>query len=141
MFGVELDDPPDVIHHKVDNGLRSAGASDEVVSLCSVAVERVIAAKVLHEAAKEYSAEEIREDLFNNVYPAWLATAAAGPRVLVLDDLQWADPASIDLVIHLFKMVEEVPTCSSAPSGPSGKRRPGASSRWPSWTIRTATTS
>jgi predicted ATPase len=27
----------------------------------------------------------------------------------VLDDLQWADPASIDLLIHLFKMVEEVP--------------------------------
>ncbi len=109
MFGIELDDSPDIIHHKVDNGLRSTGAPDEVVSLCSVAVERVIAAKVLHEAAQDYSAEAIRQDLYDNVYPAWLASAKAGPRVLVLDDLQWADPASIDLVIHLFKMVEEVP--------------------------------
>ena len=109
MFGIELDDPPDVVHHKVDNGLRSTGAPEEVVSLCSVAVERVIAAKVLHEAAQDYSAEAIRQDLYDNVYPAWLASAKAGPRVLVLDDLQWADPASIDLLIHLFKMVEEVP--------------------------------
>ncbi len=108
MFGIELDDAPDVIHHKVDNGLRSSGASDEVVSLCSVALERVIAAKVLHEA-REYSAETIRKDIFDVIYPAWLASTAMGPRVLVLDDLQWADQASIDLIIHLFKMVEERP--------------------------------
>ncbi len=136
MFGIELDDPPDVVHHKVDNGLRATGATDEVVSLCSVAVERVIAAKVLHEAAKDYSAEEIREDLYNNVYPAWLAAAAAGPRVLVLDDLQWADPASIDLVIHLFKMVEEVPIlflCAFRPErqAPSWRIKQVAESDYP----------
>ena len=108
MFGIELDDPPDIIHHKVDNGLRSGGSPDEVVSLCSVAIERVIAAKVLHEA-RDYSAEVVRKDIFDTVYPAWMASARAGPRVLVLDDLQWADPGSIDLVIHLFKLVEEAP--------------------------------
>ncbi len=96
----------------------------------------MIAAKVLHEAAKEYSAEGIREDLFNNVYPAWLATAAAGPRVLVLDDLQWADPASIDLVIHLFKMVEEVPIlflCAFRPErqAPSWRIKQVAESDYP----------
>ena len=26
MFGIELDDPPDVVHHKVDNGLRCRGS-------------------------------------------------------------------------------------------------------------------
>ena len=49
------------------------------------------------------------EDIFETIYPAWLASVKAGPRVLVLDDLQWADSASIDLIAHLFKLVEEVP--------------------------------
>ena len=136
MFGIELDDPPEVVHHKVDNGLRATGAGDEVVSLCSVAVERVIAAKVLHEAAEDYSAEALRQDLFDNVYPAWLASAKEGPRVLVLDDLQWADPASIDLVIHLFKMVEEVPIlflCAFRPErqAPSWRIKQAAESDYP----------
>jgi class 3 adenylate cyclase len=108
MFGIELDDSVDVIHHKVDNGLRSSGAPNDVVALCSVALERVIAAKVLHDAPN-FSAEVVRKDIFDTVYPAWLASTRAGPRVLVIDDLQWADQASIDLLIHLFKLVEEAP--------------------------------
>jgi class 3 adenylate cyclase len=136
MFGIELDDAPETIHQKVDTGLRASGASDEVVSLCSVAVERVIAAKVLHEAAQDYPAEVVRQDLFDNVYPAWLAAAAASPRVLVLDDLQWADPASIDLLIHLFKMVEEVPIlflCAFRPErqAPSWRIKQTAESEYP----------
>ena len=108
MFGIELDDSVDVIHHKVDNGLRSTGAPDEVVALCSVALEHIIAAKVLHEAPN-YPAEVVRKDIFDTIYPAWLASMKTGPRVLVLDDLHWADQASIDLIIHLFKLVEESP--------------------------------
>ncbi len=108
MFGIELDDPPDVIHSKVDAGLRSTGAGDDVVSLCSVALERVIAAKVLHEA-KDFPAEAVRKDIFDTVSPAWVAAAREGPRVLVVDDLQWVDTASIDLLIHLFKLAEELP--------------------------------
>jgi class 3 adenylate cyclase len=109
MFGIELDDAPGTIHHKVDNGLRSTGAPDEVVSLCSVAIERVIAAKVLHDAARNYSADVVRKDIFETVYPAWLANARVSSRVLVMDDLQWADSASVDLLIHLMKIVEEAP--------------------------------
>ncbi len=108
MFGIELDDTVDTIHHKVDNGLRSTGATNEVVALCSVALERVIAAKVLHEAPN-YPAEVVRKDIFDTIYPAWLASMQGGPRVLVLDDLHWADQASIDLIVHLFQLVEEAP--------------------------------
>jgi len=108
MFGIELDDPPDVIHNKVDTGLRAKGEGDEVVALCSVALERVIAAKVLHEA-KDFPAEVVRKDIYDTVMPAWVAAARQGPRVMVVDDLQWVDPASIDLLIHLFKLAEELP--------------------------------
>ncbi len=108
MFGIELDDPPDLIHSKVDGGLRATGASDEVISLCSVALERVIAAKVLHEA-KDFPAEVVRRDIYDTVLPAWVEATRAGPRIMVVDDLQWVDSASIDLLIHLFKLAEDQP--------------------------------
>jgi class 3 adenylate cyclase len=136
MFGIELEDAPDVIHHKVDNGLRSTGAPEEAISLCSVAVERLIAAKVLHDAAQNYSPEAVRQDIFDTVYPAWLAASKNGPRVLVLDDLQWADAASVDLIMHLMKLVEQAPVlfiCAFRPErqAPSWKLKQFAETEFP----------
>ncbi|MEO8666913.1 MAG: adenylate/guanylate cyclase domain-containing protein [Bauldia sp.] len=109
LFGIEFDDPADVVHDKLDRGLRAQlGDNEDAVALCSVAMERLIAAKVLHEA-KEFSAEAIREDIYNNMYPALRQSTANGPLVMVGDDLHWADPASVDLLVHLLKLSEEVP--------------------------------
>ena len=107
-FGIQIDDAPDVIHEKVDQALRSAGTRDKDVELCSVAMELVIAAKVLHEAP-DFPAEMVKKDLFEIAYPAFLATALTTPTVLATDDLQWADEASVELLIHLMGMVEEAP--------------------------------
>jgi class 3 adenylate cyclase len=108
MFGVELDDPAEVIHRKVVDRIRSGGGNEEEVALCSVAFERVIAAKALHEA-KDFPAEAIRQDIYDQMYPGLQATCRTAPTVIVVDDLQWADPASVDLMLHLMKLVDEVP--------------------------------
>jgi predicted ATPase len=105
LFDIDLEDPPDVIHQKVDSSLRGAGASDDAIALCSVALERIIAAKVLHEA-KDYPADVIKNDIYEIVRPAWHEYAARAPAVLVVDDFHWADSASVDLMIHLFDLVE-----------------------------------
>ena len=108
-FGVLRDDPPGVIHHKVDEGLRAAGADDETVALCSVALERIIAMNVLHDA-KSYEGAEVRDDIATTIaYPAWRAKAERNPTVHVMDDVHWADQASVDLLSHLFNLVDEVP--------------------------------
>jgi class 3 adenylate cyclase len=109
MFGIDADDPTDVIHDKLVKGLRSKlGPNEDAIALCSVAMERLIAAKVLHEA-KEFSAEIIRDDIYNNMYPALRESTTTGPLVMIVDDMQWADPASVDLLSHLLKLVDEVP--------------------------------
>jgi predicted ATPase len=41
--------------------------------------------------------------------PAFRQTAEEGPLVVVLDDLQWSDEASVDLVIDTMRLVEESP--------------------------------
>jgi predicted ATPase len=43
------------------------------------------------------------------MYPGLQATCRTAPTVIVVDDLQWADPASVDLMLHLMKLVDEVP--------------------------------
>jgi class 3 adenylate cyclase len=129
LFGIEFDDPADVIHEKLDSGLRvQLGDNEEAVALCSVAMERLIAAKVLHEA-RDFSAEVVRQDIYDNMYPALAQSTANGPLVMVADDLHWADPASIDLLGHLLKLCEEVPILFVFAFRPERQ--------WPAWELTT----
>jgi class 3 adenylate cyclase len=105
MFGINLDDSPEVIHQKVEDGFH--GAPPETVALCKVTMERVIASKVLHDA-KDFRAEEIKQDLYMMSEHAW-KNASAHPTVCVFDDVHWADQASMDLLIHLFKIADDRP--------------------------------
>jgi class 3 adenylate cyclase len=108
MFGVELDDSNEVLHRKVHDHYTSMGAPPEAWAMCAVAMERVIAAKVLHEA-KDYPAEAIKADIHANMVPAFKQTSDEGPLVVVLDDLHWSDEASVDLVIDAMRLVETEP--------------------------------
>ncbi|MDG0870957.1 ATP-binding protein [Candidatus Lucifugimonas marina] len=101
MFGVELTDKPAVIHSKVHGALTTMGGAPDAIALCSTAVEKIIAAKVLHEA-KTFTAEEIKTDLYQVVIPAFVAAAEEAPKIVIFDDLQWSDDASKDLIIHMM---------------------------------------
>jgi class 3 adenylate cyclase len=109
MFGVQLDDPPDVIHGKVKDTFARMGGPEDSLALCQVAMERVIAARALHEAKEAFSAEAVKADLYQNLYPAVLNSAKDRPRVLIFDDLQWADQASAELLTHLLGASDEAP--------------------------------
>lgn len=109
IFSIELDDAAEVIHDKVRRTLTEMGAPAESIALCSVAMERVIASKVLHEGAADYSAEALKADLYETILPAFRASYEDGPGVVVVDDLQWADQASVDLLIHLMQLADQLP--------------------------------
>ncbi len=108
MFDIELDDPAEVIHEKVQRHVRAAGADEAAVMLCSVAFEHVIAAKPLFDA-DDIPAEMVRNDIYEQLYPGLEVSALAAPTIMVVDDMQWADAASIDLMIHLLPLIKEVP--------------------------------
>lgn len=105
MFGIHLDDPPEVIHQKVEVGF--GDAPSEMVQLCKVTMERVIAAKDLHDGSS-FRADEVRDDLYHITEHAW-RNAALVPTVCVFDDIHWADQASINLLTHVYKVTEERP--------------------------------
>ncbi|MEZ4771377.1 MAG: AAA family ATPase, partial [Caldilineales bacterium] len=53
--------------------------------------------------------EAFKTALFTTILQLTRAWTAGGPMVLVLDDLQWTDPASVELLIHLFQLADQ--TC------------------------------
>ncbi len=60
----------------------------------------------------------------------WRALAQQVPLTLVFDDLHWADPASIELLLHLFQLTDETPIvflCAFRPYRTSS-----------AWTVKTA---
>jgi predicted ATPase/class 3 adenylate cyclase len=79
--------------------------------------------------------EAFKRELFEVMLHVWRAErglsrelverskpAARAPNVFVFDDLHWADPASVELLLHLFQLVPETPViflCAFRPDAAS----------------------
>jgi predicted ATPase/class 3 adenylate cyclase len=63
----------------------------------------------LEDGQQPLSGEELKRELFAAMGSFWQYQATRHPLVLVLDDLQWADAASVELVRHLFALAEHAP--------------------------------
>jgi DNA-binding SARP family transcriptional activator/tetratricopeptide (TPR) repeat protein len=77
--------------------------------------------------AFEPAAEGTRLELFQSVVRRLAAAAARGPLVVVLDDLHWADPPTLLLLVHLVSAAPQVPllviaTYRDTEAGPSLQR-------------------
>ena len=55
------------------------------------------------------SGETFKRLLFEAMVDLWQGRFDNKPTVLVFDDLHWSDPASIDLLLHLYPLVEKTP--------------------------------
>ena len=53
--------------------------------------------------------EHFKRELYAAMQEIWQSRFKDQPTMLVLDDLHWADPASIDLLLHLLPAVENSP--------------------------------
>ena len=53
--------------------------------------------------------EALRRELYRTCAAVWRRQAARQPTVLVFDDLHWSDPASTELLIHLFRLTDAGP--------------------------------
>jgi predicted ATPase len=74
--------------------------------------------------------EAIKREIFEASLALWRALAEQAPLALVFDDLHWADPASVELLLHLFRLADEAPIvflCAFRPHRSS-----------PAWMVKTA---
>ena len=101
MWGIAPNDPAGTMREKIKAGL--AGVPDE----------QEIFAVLLGVGLKKNSAaadgENFKRELYKAMAALWERYAAEGPVAIVLDDLHWADPASVELLEHLFKLIDRLP--------------------------------
>ncbi len=53
--------------------------------------------------------EAFKRELYEVMPALWRQRFATQPAVLVFEDIHWSDPASIDLLLHLFPLTAEIP--------------------------------
>jgi len=53
--------------------------------------------------------EALKRELFEAMLQMTRAEALTGPLVVAFDDLHWADPASVELLLHLFQLADDAP--------------------------------
>jgi class 3 adenylate cyclase/tetratricopeptide (TPR) repeat protein len=105
-FGVRENDPPDVVRAKIAQGTRVLGPNQRD-RMARVAEALLGVGDTTNVARLE--GEDFKRELFATLLDATRTVASRQPTVLVCDDVHWADPASIELLIHLFQLVEELP--------------------------------
>jgi class 3 adenylate cyclase/tetratricopeptide (TPR) repeat protein len=85
------------------------GLGDAASARPALALEVLLSVEKNDPAALDLDGEALKRQLFNEVSGLFRQLAAAAPLVLVGDDLQWADSASIELIVHLFQLSDEIP--------------------------------
>ena len=115
MHGIEDNDSRDLVREKVAK--TPEGFPPEVDTLVVHAVEALLAVGTDSDGP-QLQGEPLQHELYEACHSMWRAAASFAPTVIVIDDLHWADPASVDLMIDMFPLVDEVPIlllCSFRP--------------------------
>jgi len=105
LCGLSDADTPEEIHQKIVGGFASfhPDAKDQAVR----AMEMLLDARALE--GPELQGDAFKRELFAAMRGIWRQIAEATPTILVMDDLHWADKESVELLIDLLDLTEEVP--------------------------------
>ena len=127
IYGVEDNDSLEVVREKV--AIKPLGFPPQVQSLVVRTLEALLAVGTDSDGP-QLQGEALQRELYEACHSMYRAAASFAPTVIVLDDLHWADPASVEMMIDLFPLVDEVPLlflCSFRPERQS-----------PAWRIKHA---
>ena len=106
VFEVEDREPPHVIREKISRAPDHFPA--ELHAVLAGAIETMFAVKDDTNASR-LQGEAVKSRVYDACHQMWEAAASDTPTIMVIDDLQWSDEASTELLIDLLPLVERVP--------------------------------
>ena len=127
IYGIEDNDSLETVREKV--GKTPEGFPPQVHTPVVRAVEALLAVGTDSDRPR-LQGEALQRELYEACHSMWRAVGSVAPAVIVVDDLHWADPASVELMIDVFPLVDEVPLlflCSFRPERQS-----------PAWRVKQA---
>ncbi|MEO8311303.1 MAG: adenylate/guanylate cyclase domain-containing protein [Caldimonas sp.] len=107
-YGIAPDDSLEVARGKVEQGLRAIGAAEVELELVVPVVGYILGLQSV-ERSSEIEPERLKRQIFMTMRTVLERRLAKGPLVLVLEDLQWADAASIEGMYTLADWLCERP--------------------------------
>lgn len=115
LIGVEGSSKPSAVRQKLEDLVERLpeGQQERIESALKIILGLELEADMV-----EMDAERRKREVFQGMSDLvrWLGQRA--PTVIVLDDLHWADPVSVELIAHLFALTDELPVlylCSLRP--------------------------
>ena len=115
IFGIEDTDSLALVRQKV--AVAPVGFPPEVQTLMVRAIEALFAVGTDSDGP-HLQGEALQHELYEACHSWWRTAASQAPTIIVMDDLHWADPASVEMMIDLFPIVDELPLlvlCSFRP--------------------------
>jgi class 3 adenylate cyclase/tetratricopeptide (TPR) repeat protein len=106
MSDVDENDPPAMVREKVGRHIETM--SEESQESARRALDLFLSVGEDSEMPTP-DAEAIKREIYTFNMHTWREAAGEGPSVVVFDDLHWADSASVDLLLHLIQLIDEVP--------------------------------
>ena len=105
-YGIEETDPLDLVRNKVAR--TQEAFPPQVQSIVVHGIEALFAFGTDSDHP-QLQGEALQQELYQANRAILHASASHTPTVAVLDDLHWADPASVELLIDSLSLVDEVP--------------------------------
>lgn len=104
IFGLSEDDTLEEVREKARQSQQASGLTQEERNTLADSVEFIFS----HGSSTgEAGGDTAKRKMFESILRVWRQTAI--PTVVFLEDLHWADPASVELLIHLFQLAEQAP--------------------------------
>ncbi|MGD9091281.1 MAG: adenylate/guanylate cyclase domain-containing protein [Anaerolineales bacterium] len=103
---VHEDDSPAIVREKIALSVQGLPSDQQTHVIRASEVLLVVEAET---DQPKLEGEAFKHELFDAWQNMLRGFAAQSPFVLVIDDLHWIDSASVELLVHLFQLTEEVP--------------------------------
>jgi predicted ATPase/class 3 adenylate cyclase len=101
MLGLVATDGPEIIRERI----AEAGFSEDDQTMAFRVLETLFGSAAENSAGR-LQGEEFARTLFSCMEQFWINQAGIGPLVIVLDDLQWIDASSADLITRLYRLAD-----------------------------------
>ena len=107
-YGIATTDSLDDAQRRVEEGLRAIGADDVEIALVVPVIGYILGLQAIGRLS-EVEPERLKRQIFMTLRTVLERRLAQGPLVLVVEDLQWADAASVEGLFTLADWLSERP--------------------------------